>query len=488
MSNNINQKIGSATKWSSITEIVAKLITPATNMILARLLVPESFGIVATITMVISFAEVFTDAGFQKYIVQHEFPDDETLDKSTNVAFWTNLGVSFIICGLIFLFRHSIAELVGNSGLGNSISIASVLIIIAAFSSIQIARYRRALDFKTLFFVRIITSLMPLVVTVPLAVVLRNYWALLIGTFASQLCNAIILTVRSKWKPKFYHNIELFKEMFSFTAWTLLESISIWLTLNIGTFIVGNRLSGHYLGIYKTSMSTVNSYMSVITAALTPVLFSALSRYQNDEDNFRKTYYKFQRLTAIFVIPMGIGAFVYQDLVTRILLGSQWTEASGFIGVWGLTSAFSIVFANFSSEVYRSKGNPKVSLIMQLVHLAFLVPVLIISATYGFKVLYMARSLVRLQMIACALLIMHVMYGFKVNHVVRNVLPMIASGTVMGVAGYLLKMASTNVVWQVISVILCIMVYFVVLFGVSSNTRRDFLESNFGRRLREKIK
>ena len=189
VSNSITtKKIGQAAKWSSFTEIIAKLITPITNMILARLLVPEAFGIVATINMVISFSEIFTDAGFQKYIVQHEFADDEALDNSTNVAFWTNLGVSTVICIIIFLFRHQIAELVGNPELGNSISIASILIIIAAFSSIQTARFRRALDFKTLFYVRIVTALIPLVVTDPLAIVLRNYWALLIGTFSGQLC------------------------------------------------------------------------------------------------------------------------------------------------------------------------------------------------------------------------------------------------------------------------------------------------------------
>ena len=484
----MNRKIGQAAKWSSITEIIAKLISPITNMILARLLVPEAFGIVATITMIISFAEIFTDAGFQKYIIQHEFTDGEALNNSTNVAFWTNLGVSTFICIVIFLFRYQIADLVGNPELGNSISIASILIIIAAFSSIQMARYRRALDFKTLFYVRIITSLIPLVVTVPLTVILRNYWALLIGTFTSQLCNAIILTVRSKWKPKFYYNIKLFKEMFAFTAWTLLESISIWLTLNVGTFIVGSYLNDHYLGIYKTSMSTVNAYMGIITAALTPFLFSALSRYQNDDENFRKTYYQFQRLTAVFVIPMGIGLYLYQELATQILLGSQWGEASRFIGLLGVTGAFVVVFSHFSSEVFRSKGNPKVSLIMQVLHIAFLVPSLILSLPYGFEALCIARSLVRIQMIVCALLIMHIMYGFKVQHILRNVLPMIISALIMGVAGYLMQQVSSSMIWQFVSVFICIIIYFSVLLGLFPSVRREVFDSTVGKKIMRKIK
>ena len=151
MQYDVEKKVGQATKWSSVTEIIAKLISPIVNILLARLLAPEAFGIVATITMVISFAEVFTDAGFQKYLIQHEFKDEDELNRSTNVAFWTNLCVSVLICGIIFVFRDSIAVVVGSEGLGNSISIASVLIIIAAFSSIQMARYKRSFDFKTLF-------------------------------------------------------------------------------------------------------------------------------------------------------------------------------------------------------------------------------------------------------------------------------------------------------------------------------------------------
>ena len=71
---NVNNKVVvNATKWSAITEVVAKLISPITSMVLARLLAPEAFGVVATITMIVTFAEIFTDAGFQKYLIQHEF-------------------------------------------------------------------------------------------------------------------------------------------------------------------------------------------------------------------------------------------------------------------------------------------------------------------------------------------------------------------------------------------------------------------------------
>jgi PST family polysaccharide transporter len=163
-------------------------------MVLARLLTPDAFGVISTIHMIISFAEIFTDAGFQKYIVQHQFYDEQDQEESVNVAFWSNFTVSLFIWAIIALFCNPLAELVGNPGLGYVIVIACIAIPLASFSSIQMALYRRNLDFKTLFKVKIVGILIPLVITIPLALFLRSFWALLIGILAKDVANAFILT------------------------------------------------------------------------------------------------------------------------------------------------------------------------------------------------------------------------------------------------------------------------------------------------------
>ncbi len=173
MSNeNLNSKVVNATKWSVITEVAAKFVAPITTMVLARLLTPDAFGVLVTAQMVISFAEIFTDAGFQKYIVQHEFEDDDDKYKSTAVAFWSNLIMSLVIWLGISLFANHIAGFVGCEGNGIVIAISCVCIPLAAFSSIQMALFKREFDFKTLFWVRIVGIFVPFVVTIPLAFVL----------------------------------------------------------------------------------------------------------------------------------------------------------------------------------------------------------------------------------------------------------------------------------------------------------------------------
>jgi PST family polysaccharide transporter len=167
-------------------------------------------------------------------------------------------------------------------------------------------------------------------------------------------------------------------------------------------------------------------------------------------------------------MPMGIGLFLYRDLVTRILLGSQWGEAADFIGLWGLTSALVIIFGHYNSEVYRSKGKPKLSLLVQSIHLVFLAIVLVIATPKGFRVLYIGRSLARIQLIITGLIVLWL--GFKIStwSIIKNVYPTVVSALLMGVLGYALQMISSNLIWSFASILLCAIFYFAILLCFKS--------------------
>ncbi|WP_372663129.1 lipopolysaccharide biosynthesis protein [Cohnella sp.] len=463
-SEELREKMLNAAKWSTITEIAAKIISPITNMVLARLMVPEAFGVVATVIMIISFAEMFTDAGFQKYLVQNEFKNSEEKYQNANVAFWTNLGIALFLWGLIALFCEPIATFVGNPGLGMVLIIACVQLPLSSFSSIQMALYRRDFDFKTLFLVRIVSVFIPFVISIPLAFLGFSYWSLIIGTICIQLSNTIILTVKSKWKPKLNYSVAKLKVMLSFSIWSLIEAISIWLTTWVDALIIGSILSTYYLGLYKTSITMVNLITAIITAATVPVLFSALSRLQNNSEQFNNMFYKTQRAVSILVFPIGVGLYLYSDLATQILLGSQWSEASGVIGQWALTSAIMIVFGQYCSEVYRAKGRPKLSFLAQVLHLIVLVPVCIYSANHGFWMLVFARSWIRIQFVLVHFLIMKFSIGIPISNVIRNTFPTAISAIAMGFAGYFLQQIYDGIVWSLVSIATCAIFYFGLLY------------------------
>lgn len=473
MAENLNSKVKTATKWSAITAVVSKLVTPIVSMVLARLLTPDAFGVVTTLTMVITFAELFTDAGFQKYLIQHEFKDDVDREQSTTVAFWSNMVMSLFFWGLIAIFNAPLASLVGNPGLGHVLIVACAAIPLASFSSIQMALYKRDLDYKTLFKVRMVSTFIPLFVTVPLALWMRSYWALVIGTLAVNLVNAVLLTAFSKWKPRLYYSFGKLKEMLSFTVWSMIESVSIWLTDYVDVFIVGTALSQYYLGLYKTSSTLVGQIMGLITSVTTPILFSALSRLQNDDSEFRRLFFRFQKIVGLLVIPIGVGVFMFRDFVTGIILGSQWSEAAGFVGLWALTSSITIVLSHYCSEIYRAKGKPKLSVIAQWLHIIVLWPTVQIAVKYGFETLYVARSLVRLEGIIVNLCILFFVIKFPVNRMISNILPSIMAAVCMMVVLFFPTMESIlgNILYMGIAAI----IYFLVI--ILFREERDILKN-----------
>lgn len=463
MSDNLNKQVLNATKWSTLSEVVAKLIVPITGMVLARLLTPEAFGVVATLAMITSFANLLTDAGFHKYLVQHQFYDNTACKQNANVAFWSNLVMSLMIWGIIAIYAEPLATIVGNPGLGIVLIVACASIPLSAFSSIQSALYKRKLDFKTLFKVRLISVFIPLLVTVPLAVWLKSYWALVFGGIAEQTVNAILLTLFSNWKPQFYYSFHQLKEMLSFTVWSLIEAVSIWLTSYVDVFIVGTMLSQYYLGLYKTSSSLVEQIMGLITST-TPVLFSALSRLQDNEVEFKLLFFRFQKIVGLFVIPIGVGIFCFSDFITEIMLGGQWLEASGFIGLWGLTGAVTVAISYYSSEVYRAKGRPKLSVFGQWLHIVFLWPIILIAVKYGFETLYISRSLVRLQGVMISLILMKFFIHISPWQLLKNIFPAIMASIPMIAIAYGIRQIDYSFVSQIFSIIICSVTYIVIIY------------------------
>lgn len=456
--------IGVATAWSFAAEIAAKIIVPITNIVLARILAPEAFGVIATINMVVSFADTFSTAGFQKYIVQHDFDSLQELYQGATVAFWTNFSISTFAWLLIAVFNSQIADFVGNSGYGFGLMIAALSLPLTSFSCIQEALFQRQLNYKVLFYRRLVVSLLPFFVTIPLALLGLGYWALIIGTLTGNVVKAILLTITSEWKPRLFFDFNLLHEMLSFSIWTLFESIAMWASSYIDILIISNGLGAYYTGLYKNSQSTVTSILTIVTGATTSVLFSSLSRMQDDDVKFNEVFYSFQKSVAIFVLPIGVGIFFFSDLITRILLGTQWLEASPFISIWGLCTSLVCVFGTFSREVYRAKGKPKISLIAQLLHLAFIVPVCLVAVQKGFDTLIYARSFAYLQIIVVHLFFIKIFFHMsplKMFCTVKE--PIICSVAMGGLAYLLLHYYKGNVLIQLIYVVICAMFYFALL-------------------------
>ena len=439
---------------------MAKVAAPLSNMILARLLAPEVFGVIATVNMVVSLSDIFTEAGFQLYIIQHEFKDKDELHSYSSTAFTISLIIGTIMFGLIALFRNPIASYVGSPGYGNAIMVSSLAIPITSAISILQCEYRRNLNYKPLFYRRVLVLLTPFFITIPMALSGWEIWSLIIGTLASKLVNVLVLFWHAEWKPKFQLLIFQLKEMAPFCLVSLVSYFASWLSNWIDVFIVSNILGTYYTGLFKNSQSTVLGVISLISSSLTPILFSVLCRYQNNHNLFCKTLEEFTHKLSLFLLPIGIGMFVYRDLVTKVMLGSQWSEASTLIGVWGLATVMSAIYATYCREACRAKGKPYLNVIAQVLSLCVIVPSSYFGAKAGYNVLVYVRSAAVLSLIVFYYIIIRFKLDIYPLRLIKSTLSPWICSIFMGICVSFLKTFSGGLAYDFLIIIFGAIIYF----------------------------
>jgi len=460
----LSQRTNNALKWSSITELLARLISPVINMILARILAPEAFGVLATITMVLSFAEIFVESGFQKFLIQHEFDSEEQEHKYMTVAFWSNTIIAMLIWAVIIIFRKSLASLVGNDGLGMPLAIAGIAVPLYGVIGIQNCRLKKRLDFKRLFCVRIISAFVPLFVTLPLAVIGLDYWALIIGNTTGLLIQSVLLVSFGKFIPSLYFSWHILEDMLKVGVWTLLDGCVTWITAWVDSLLISRCMTEYYLGIYKNSVSTVNTLFAIITSALTPVLFSTLSKLQDNQKEFNKTFLGIQKMLCLFLLPLSFGVFLFRDFATFVLFGNQWGEAADVIGWMSLSIAFRTIFVRLYSDAYRAKGHFALPLVLQVFDILILIPACLGSVRNGFDSFVLTRALVNLDLIFPEIIVAWVVLGISLRDTVSHMYTSFVATSIMVISGGILKAIGSSIAWTTGSIVLCIIIYFSTLF------------------------
>lgn len=474
MSEGQNQKkiVANATSWSLVTQFIAKVIPPISSMILARVFAPEVFGVIATITMVTNFADIFSESGFQKYIIRNKYEDPLDLRKDADVAFWSHLGISMALWIVISIFGKPICVLLGNENISMALIVACAQLPITALSSIQTAVLQKEYNFKRVFYGQLLSSVGNLALTLVLALVGLGYWAVIFGNIFGYFVRAVALSVRSPWRPHLYYSFRRIRRIFSFSMWILIEAIAVWLTSWFDSFIIGNRMSDHNLGVYKNSQSVVNSLLSIPQYSITNVLLVTLSKNLHDKQAYNKAFFDSQRMLAFMLLPMGVGIFLYRELAVSLAFGPGWEDAQLVVGLWSLASILRILFVSLNSAVFVSQGQPKLSLYCQLIDMVILIPTCLIGVRYGLKTFVMIRCLVRLDIIIPNLYLLSRKFDIKTREIGRNMWKPAAATLIMAGAALLLQTVSDGIWWSLFSIAVCVVIYVSVVLIIAKEDAR----------------
>jgi O-antigen/teichoic acid export membrane protein len=319
--------------WTAGGRVVINLIGLASMLVLARLLTPEDFGLVAIATIVFAIINSFTELSCAAALIQHKDPQREHYDTAWTLNILRALLVSVALC----ISAHPAAAIYGDERLVAIMYVLGAVALSGGLANPRLVEFRRRLSFHQEIVIELAIRTIGFVVGATIAYVFRSYWALVIASLAGQATGLILSYVLIPFMPR--PCLTHWRSLFSFSGWLVLSSGVSAINYRVDQLAIGAVLGKAPLGQYTVGDNLASLPVREATAPLVQVLFPAFARLQDDAIRRRDTYLRSQRLLVAAALPVGLGFAMVAAPLVQLALGPQWTSVALVIQI------LSVVFA-----------------------------------------------------------------------------------------------------------------------------------------------
>lgn len=452
--------------WKFLEKCSVQLTGFIITILLARILNPEDYGLIALVIVFVNLTSVFVDGGLNTALVQKKNADQ--LDFST--IFYTSIAVSVLFYILLYIFAPAIARFYDNTSLIPILRVLGVTLIFYAINSIQKAFLVKKLLFKKLFY----SSFGAVIISGLAGIVMAKYgfgvWALVTQSILSQLAVTIIMWATVKWRPTLEFSFDRFRSLFDF-GWKIFASnLLITAFLNIRSLIIGKVYNAKSLALFDRGKQFPAFIVENINSSIQAVLFPVLSESQDDKESVKAMVRRSIKTSALIIFPVLFGLSILAGPIVRCLLTDKWLGAVPFIQIFCLAYLFMpMQIANV--EAIKSLGysgtNLKIEILKKAVELAILI------ITIPISVQAIAIGIVAYNMISLFINARpnqkFLNYGAKEQ--IRDILPSLAISSMMGVILIGLLFVPVSPGWIIVmGIVFGIFAYisFNILFRVES--------------------
>ncbi|KGJ90196.1 lipopolysaccharide biosynthesis protein [Thalassotalea sp. ND16A] len=323
----INRKITIGAVWN----LVGLLTTHGSGMlftlILASLLSPESFGLIAMATICFQLANAITQSGLGQAVIQSK----SITEKDLNTVFYVNIAFSLITYALLFASAPYIASFYNQPELSNLLKVAGVVVVINALKVVQISILSRQMNFKLQTIANSLGMLISGGVAIYLAYCDFGVYALVAQMLVSSFVSTLFLWFGSAWRPSFMFCFESFKRLFSFGASVLAEGITGVLFQNSYILIIGRFFSVEVTGYYFIARKISSIIAEQLTRSVEQSAFPALSTLQENNENLRVKYRQIIQILMFVISPLLLFLSVCSPLLLEFILGEEWKPAGTYM-------------------------------------------------------------------------------------------------------------------------------------------------------------
>ncbi len=363
--------------WNAIGRFSTQGVSFILQIVLARLLSPSDYGMIAMLAIFLQVAGVFVDSGFGKALIQKQ--DCEEKDYST--VFYYNLIVSIGVYVFLFIIAPLVADFYNIPLLANVMRVASLVVIINALSLVQRTKLEKQIDFKSQSIVIFTSSFLSGLGGIVMAYYGLGVWALCGQSILNSLLQLLLFYFYVRWHPLLIFSKDSFHEMFSFGSKVLVASIISVIYNNLYTIVIGKKFNSKELGYYSRAEHFAIFPSSNIGAIISGVAYPTLSKIQNSDEKLRFAYRKIIRYSSYIIFPLMIGLAAVADPFIRSLLGEKWVEAIPFLQIL----CFALMWDHLSSlnlNLLYVKGQSNLVLRLEIIKKIIAVAILLASIPF----------------------------------------------------------------------------------------------------------
>lgn len=367
--------------WNGLQLLINQSFTFVVRLVLAKILLPEQFGIIGMATVFTGFVQVLTELGIGAALVQRK--DDELKPEHYHTSFWTGVVWSALLfVTMTLIVGPFAASFYKEPILKTLIPVISIGILLSPINLVNKAQLTKSMNFKKIARIENSTNIIAGIIAIILAVCGAGVWSLAFNSTAIILLAIPLYFKATGWFPRFCWTNSAFKDVFGFGIYTTGTNVVNYAINNVDYLLIGKVLSAQSLGAYTFAFVLTDTFRGRLMSVINNVMYPLYGKKQNEPEALKKYYLKVVNYNSICIYPIMVVLFTLAQPIIENVFGTKWHESIEPLKILSI-SVMVHMLVNSNTALIRGLGRPGLEMKLQLVKALIFVPTLVLGIYKG---------------------------------------------------------------------------------------------------------
>ncbi len=343
---NLGKRMAKGALWTVLMRVTVRSIGAISMVVLARLLLPADFGLVVLATMVVGFVELASEFSFATYLIRAQDIDRSYYDTAWTLSILRGALVAIVLA----VSASAAADFFAEPRLQDILYVLALVSLVDGLDNIGIVDFQKSMNFDRDFRFTVQTKLVSFAITVALAFLLRNYWALVVGTVGGRCAALAFSYAMHPYRPRI--SFARTGIILRFSKWVLARNLLNFAQRQGYAFVIGKILNPASVGLYSLAREISAMATSEIVLPVYRVMLPGLSSLERDPAAMRRTFLDALAVIVMLALPLGVGIGLVADPLVRVAMGRNWVEAIPVLQILAIVGVVRVFTANSDAQLF----------------------------------------------------------------------------------------------------------------------------------------